>query len=158
MLAAAAPNPGPHTAVLPLSVSLRRGADATFHGGFHASECYPVSTSNLEPKFVVGWGEYEWFGSPCSADVYQVAVSFDKGELAQAPDGTSIDRVMLGYDEVEMPVPSAMAWYPAWASRTRTSAPIAGAVEVANPSQNPTAAWCCVCPQPNGGTTSFRTD
>ena len=102
---AAAPAPGPHMATLPLSISLRRGADATFHGGFHAAECFPVSISNLEPKFVVGWGEYEWFGSPCMADVYQVAVSFDKGELAQAPDGTSVDRVILGYDEIEMPTP-----------------------------------------------------
>jgi hypothetical protein len=102
MLANDTTSQGTHTATLALNVSMRRGAHTTFHGGFHSAACFPVVKWNLEPRFVVGWADYEWFGSPCSGNVYQVAVSFDRGVLGQVPAYTTVDRVVLAYDEVEM--------------------------------------------------------
>jgi hypothetical protein len=95
--------PGTHTDSFSIAASMRRGVEATFHGGFAAAECFPVSHSNLEPKFIVGWGEYEWFGSRCMKYLYQVAIAFDKGPLAGLqPSDYRIDRAVLAYDEVEM--------------------------------------------------------
>jgi hypothetical protein len=46
--------PGTYTIPLPLALRMRRGASATFHGGFASAECFPIGRWNLEPKFVVG--------------------------------------------------------------------------------------------------------
>jgi hypothetical protein len=98
--------PGTHTDTLSLATSMRRGASATFHGGFAAAECFPLGKWNGEPKFVAGWGEYEWFGSACSKDMFQVAVDFERGALGSMTGSDyRLDRAVLAYDEIEMVYP-----------------------------------------------------
>jgi hypothetical protein len=77
-----------------------RGIHRDFRGG--SVSCYLIGTITNEPKWRVGWSEVEWYGSPCGAEEWQLAVEFSEAELAAIPEKT-ITRAILSFDQVEHP-------------------------------------------------------
>jgi hypothetical protein len=71
-----------------------------FRGG--SVSCYLLGTLTNIPKYRVGWSEIEWYGNPCGAQVWQLAVDFSKTALAAIPEKT-INKAILSFDEVEHP-------------------------------------------------------
>jgi len=94
------------------SIGKRRAVDAvatlppanmrhfTVHRLFHGGS---VSCSSMQKAAdsanQVGWGQVEWYGAPCSADVYQLAVYFDFANAPPLRQGARINRAVLEYDE-----------------------------------------------------------
>lgn len=96
--------PGQHTLSLDVSQSLPRGASKTYRGGGpipgQGGKCAPIRENfpgGLNGS--VGWGQSELGdSSPCGAQVFQLAVTFDTTKLDKISEKV-IDRAVLTYDE-----------------------------------------------------------
>jgi hypothetical protein len=100
--------PGQHTLSLDIAQSLPRGVSKTYGGGG------PIpglggGCASIKENFPgvlngsVGWGQSELGdSSPCGAQVFQLAVTFDMTKLDKIPERV-IDRAVLTYDETPAP-------------------------------------------------------